>query len=191
MSSEQPIGVKERLIAEATQFLIVFAYVWLLLAVFGLHKSLVLSEAHVVERQGLIFLKALAFAKIIFVAEEMRLGETFKDKPLIWPMLFKSALFSVLLIGFDMLEQVAVDYFWPRAASVSGDELKLNHLHTILLALALSFVALIPFFGMRELSKVLGEGRMRELMFKRRRQFEPVAERPDWERYHSLDETPE
>lgn len=191
MSSERHAGVKERIVAEATQFLIVFAYVWALLAIFGLHKSLVLSEVHIVERQGLIVLKALAFAKIIFVAEEMKLGENFDARPLIWPMLLKSALFSVLLIGFDMPEQAIVDHFWPRVAAANSDEMKLDHLHTELLAAALSFAALVPFFGMRELSKVIGEGRMYELMFLRRRRFEPVPDPPDRERYRSLDETPE
>ena len=31
----------------------------------------------------------------------------------------------------------------------------------------LTFVALIPFFGIRELSKVIGDDRMRELLFRR------------------------
>ena len=82
MANEIHHGVKERVVSEARQFLIVVGYVWLLLAVFDLHRSLVLSDVNIVQHQSLAILKALAFAKILFVAEEMGLGERFREKPL-------------------------------------------------------------------------------------------------------------
>ncbi len=191
MTDARHPGLKERVISEATQFFFVFAYVWLLLAIFGLHKSLILTEAHIVERQGLILLKALAFAKIIFVAEEFKLGERFGEKPLIWPVLFKSALFAVLLIGFDLAEQAIVNRFWPRMEQVGGDSISLQHLQSVALSGTLAFASLIPFFAMREMNKVIGAANMHELMFVRRRRFEPAREEVDWERFHDLDETEE
>lgn len=176
---------------EATEFFYVFAYVWLLLAIFGLHKSLVLTEEHIVARQGLILLKALAFAKIIFVAEEFNLGERFAQKPLIWPILFKSALFAALLIGFDLAEQAIVSRLWPRLAREGGDAISLQHLQLVALAGGLAFASLIPFFAMREMNKVIGAKNMRELLFRKRQRFAPVAEDAHWERYRDLDETGE
>lgn len=164
-------GVKERVISEARQFFAVFAYVWLLLAVFDLYRSVVLSDANIVQHQSFAILKALAFAKILFVAEEMGLGERFKDKPLIWPMLFKSALFAVLLMTFNLLEKAIEHKFWPHAA---GDEINMISLKTVLSVGFVMFVALIPFFGLRELGKVLGASQIYELFFVQRMRFAPL-----------------
>jgi hypothetical protein len=191
MTDARRPSFKERAMTEATDFFYVLAYVWLLLAIFGLHKSLVLTEEHIVARQGLILLKAVAFAKIIFVAEEFNLGERFAKKPLIWPILFKSALFAALLIGFDLGEQAIVNRFWPRLEREGGDAISLRHLQTVALSGGLAFASLIPFFAMREMNKVIGAGNMRELLFYKRRQFAPVAEGRDWERCRDMDETGE
>src|SRR5262249_45823446 len=153
MANEIRSGVKERVVSQARQFLVVFAYVWLLLAVFDLHRSLVLGDANLIQHQSLAILKALAFAKILFVAEEMGLGERFKEKPLIWPVLFKSVLFAVLLMVFGLIEKAIEHKFWPHSAR---DEIQLVDFQMIFCAGLVMFVALIPFFGMRELGKVVG-----------------------------------
>jgi hypothetical protein len=116
----------------------------------------------------------LAFAKILFLAEEMGLGERLKDKPLIWPMLFKSALFSVLLMTFNLLEKAIEHKFWPHAPG-PGDEINMASLKTVLSVGIVMFVALIPFFGLRELGKVLGASQIYELFFVRRMRFAPLT----------------
>ncbi len=166
-------GVKERIVSETRQFLIVFAYVWVLLAVFDLHRSLVLGDANLIQHQSLAILKALAFAKILFVAEEMGLGERFREKPLIWPMLFKSAIFAVLLMIFNLLEKAIEHKFWPHAGR---DELNLANFQMIACAGIVMFVALIPFFGMRELGKAVGAAQMYRLFFVQRMRLAPLSE---------------
>jgi hypothetical protein len=180
-------SLKERIVSEAIELFYVVLYVWLLLAIFGLHKSLILAEEHIVARQGLIIVKALAFAKIIFVAEELKLGERFEDRPLIWPVLFKSALFALLLVGFDLAEQAIVDHFWPKAGA--DDALSLRRPESVALGAALAFTALVPFFALRELSDVLGAGHLREVMFQRRRRFVPAPDETQRERHLDVDET--
>jgi hypothetical protein len=171
MANEIHHGVKERVVSEARQFLVVFGYVWLLLAVFDLHRSLVLGDANLIQHQSLAILKALASAKILFVAEEMGLGERFKEKPLIWPVLFKSALFAALLMIFNLLEKAIEHKFWPHAGR---DEIQLVDLQMIFCAGIVMFVALIPFFGMRELGKVVGAAQMYKLFFVQRMRLAPL-----------------
>ncbi|MCI0600715.1 MAG: hypothetical protein L0Y50_11285 [Beijerinckiaceae bacterium] len=174
MANEIRHGVKERVVSEARQFLVVFLYVWLLLAVFGLYKWVILADENIVQHQGFAILKALAFAKIMFVAEKMGLGEQFKEKPLIWPMLLKSALFAVLLMIFNLLEKAVEDRFWPHGAG--RDAINMTSLQTILSVGVVMYVALIPFFGVRELSKVIGAAGMYRLLFVRRTLFVPLPE---------------
>ncbi len=173
MANETHHGVKERVVSEARQFLVVFGYVWLLLEVFDLHRSLVLGDANLIRHQSLAILKALAFAKILFVAEEMGLGERFKEKPLIWPVLFKSALFAALLMIFNLLEKAIEHKFWPHAGR---DEIHLVDFQMIFCAGIVMFVALTPFFGMRELGKIAGAAQMYQLFFVQRMRLAPLSD---------------
>jgi hypothetical protein len=176
MSQAVKPSLRQRAEREARDFFIVFAYVWFLLAILSLHKSIVLSDAHIVQHQGLTFVKALAFAKIMFIAERWRFGEIFGDKPLIWPVLFKSGAFAALLLVMDMAEKALIEKFWPSIAARGGDDLAAASAQMILSAGIVAFAALIPFFGLGELSKALGERPLRELFFEKRIRFVPEPE---------------
>lgn len=173
MAAQSRHSIKERAVSEARQFFAVFLYIWLLLAVFGLYRWVILADANIVQHQGFAILKALAFAKIMFIAEKMGFGERFKEKPLIWPMLLKSALFAILLMIFSLIEKAMEDWLWPHAG---GDQVSFTSPQAILSVGVVMFVALIPFFGIRELGKVLGAPGLYRLMFVRRTQFVPLAD---------------
>ncbi|MEF3366085.1 hypothetical protein V3H18_05995 [Methylocystis sp. 9N] len=174
MAGEPKKSLAKKAEEEAKAFLPVFLYVWFLLAMLGLHKSIVLSQAHIVQHQGFAVAKALAFSKMVFVWNEWGLGRNFDHKPLIAPVLFKSALFGVLLIAMDLLEQALLERFWP--AHASADAVDLSNWRMLLSLGVVTFAALIPFFGFREFAKVVGEAEMRKLMFVRREQLVPVRE---------------
>ncbi len=174
MSEHSKKGLKEKAEEEAKAFFPVFLYVWFLLAVLGVHKSIVLSQAHIIQHQGFAVAKALAFAKVLFVANKMGIGRIFDKKPLIAPILFKSALFGLLLIGMDILEQALLERFWP--AHVDHDAIDLTNLRMLLSVGLITFAALIPFFGFREFSKVIGEAELHKLLFVRREQFVPLRD---------------
>ena len=90
-------------------------------------------------------------------------------------MLFKSALFAVLLMIFNLLEKAIEHKFWPHAGG-RGDEINMNNFQTILCAGIVMFVALIPFFGMRELGKVVGASQMYRLFFVKRMRLVPLPD---------------
>jgi hypothetical protein len=72
------------------------------------------------------------------------------------------------LIGFDIAEVIIVNMIWPHAGPKSSDGIDPNDLRTTLSFAFMAFVALIPFFGIREFGKVIGEDRMNDLLFHRR-----------------------
>jgi hypothetical protein len=86
-----------------------------------LHNSIVLSDWRLIGHLAPAMLKALVFAKFVLIGEHLKLGKRFEDRPLIWPILIKAALFSVVLVGFDCLEAVIVHAIWPHAGARSGD----------------------------------------------------------------------
>jgi hypothetical protein len=164
MVSRQGRGIASTLLAKANHFFFVFGYLWLLLSVYALHNSIVLADWRLVDHLWPAMLKALIFTKFLLIGEHLKLGARFEKKPLIWPVLIKAALFSILLIGFDSLEVVTVNAIWPHAVN-AGDGPELTGIRTTLSFALMAFVALIPFFGIRELSNVLGHEQMRDLFF--------------------------
>ncbi len=165
MFSGQVHAAKAFVLVKAGHFFFIFGYLWLLLSVYALHNSIVLSDWRLLGHLAPAMLKALIFAKFVLIGEHLKLGARFEKKPLIWPILIKAALFSVLLIGFDFLEAVISNAIWPKAASQGGNGFELTDARMILSFSFMAFVALIPFFGIRELGRVIGADQMRDLFF--------------------------
>src|SRR5215467_3661340 len=97
--------LKEKGVVGARKFLWIFAYLWVLLGLFALHKSIVLAEPSFFH-QGFAVINALVLAKIIFFAEEFHVAEELSDRPLIYPIAYRSAVFSLILIVFHLVEEV-------------------------------------------------------------------------------------
>lgn len=147
-------------------FLIVFAYLWLLLTVYTLHNSVVLPEWSFVAHLGSATLKALVFAKFVLIGEHLKLGSRTERLPLVWVVLIKAALFAVVLIGLNLLEELLVETLWPHAGSAGDADIPMSDVTTILSLAIMAFVSFIPFFGISEMTRVLGEERMRDLFFR-------------------------
>lgn len=169
MSTGRPHSGKTGWFFRLRNFFFIFAYLWLLLSVFTLHNALVLPDWGLLAHFGAATLKALVFAKFILIGEHLKLGSRAEHLPLIWPILIKAALFSLVLIGFNLAEEALLHWLRPHEAA-SGDGMDLASLPAILSLTVMIFVALIPFFGIRELGRVIGEDGMLDLFFRRSRQ---------------------
>jgi hypothetical protein len=71
------------------------------------------------------------------------------------------------------IEKAIEHKFWPHAGR---DEINLVDFQMILCAGFVMFVALIPFFGMRELGKVVGAAQMYKLFFVQRMRLAPLSD---------------
>jgi hypothetical protein len=99
----------------------------------------------------------------------LHIGERLKTLPLIWPTLYKSFTFLVLLLVLNAIEEVVVGIIHHRSivdsiASVAGgtaDQL-----------IATSFIGVLvlaPFFAFRSLGEVVGERNLVRIFFTHRR----------------------
>lgn len=147
-------------------FLVIFAYLWLLLAISALHNAVVLSDWQLAAQLGAATLKALVLAKFVLIGEHLKLGSRAEHLPLIWVVLIKAALFAILLIAFNLLEELIVGRIHAHEAA-DGEALVLSGAPAVISLTVMTFIALIPFFGISELTRVLGEDRMRALFFHR------------------------
>lgn len=162
--------LRQKALHEMKSFFIIAAYLWVIFALMIEYKSVVLAAQHTrFVAHGLALINALALAKVIVIAKMFRLGEVAGDVPLIYPTLLKSALFSVLLACFKILEEYVIGRFRGESFRESITSIGGGTLEGILCLTTIMFVVLIPFFGYLELERVLGEGKLEQLFLGRRR----------------------
>ena len=150
--------LKERVIESIKTFIQMFLYLWLVFGLLAIHESIILSQYQInYQSHGLAVVNALVFAKVMLVAEDLRLGSRLNDKPLIYSILFKSLLFAVALLCFHILEHVLVGIWHGRTVAESLSEIGANKLRGMVSISVIATVALIPFFVLREISRVIGE----------------------------------
>jgi hypothetical protein len=149
------------------EFLIIALYLWTVLGLLVLHSSMILSEHHIdFAYHGLALFNALALAKVMLVAKDLHLGEQFNERPLIYPTLLKSALFTMVLACFKILEDAVIGFYRHVSFQQSIGELGGGTLAGFLTLVFLVFALLIPFVGYGELGRVLGEGKLHQIFFR-------------------------
>ena len=165
--------LKQKARREMKEFFVISLYLWFVLGVMLLYKAIVLNAEHLTSHitlwdKGFALINALALGKVVLIARAFHLGEGYDDAPLIYPTLLKSALFSIVLACFKILEETAVGYFHNKTFQQSIADLGGGTLQGILGLTLVLFVVLIPFFGYTELQRVLGEGKLQTLFLKPR-----------------------
>lgn len=169
LSIPQSRKLKAKLVEEIKRFVGIFLYLWLVFGLLSVHKSMVLSQEHLdyVEHTFAV-INALVFAKVLLLGEHFHLGRRFEHRPLIYPILHKSLIFSVVLISFHMVESVAVGMVRGNSFADSLPPLLGWNPKGLLGVGFTCFVLLLPFFAFREIARVIGHDKMRELLFGKR-----------------------
>ena len=101
--------IKQRIANESKEFAVIAVYLGICFAALAYLKAAIL-QAHGVAFApfGFAVAKALIFAKFVLVGRVLHLGERFKALPLIWPTLYQSCIFLVLLLILNALEEIIV-----------------------------------------------------------------------------------
>jgi hypothetical protein len=169
--------LRERAHRELKEVFIITFYLWVVFSLFVVYKSVVLAEQHIpFAYHGFAIINALALAKVMLVARHLHLGEQFDEAPLIYPTLLKSALFTVVLACFKILEDATVGLYHGKSFHRGVADLGGGTWKAVLTLTALLFVVLIPFFGFSELQRVLGEGKLAQLFFHPRPSENPAKQ---------------
>ena len=154
---------------ELRQLSLMFFYLWVTFGLYVLNESVILARQHIsVAAQGFAVVNALIFAKVMLIADDLRFGERFKDRPLIYPITYKAFAFSVLFIVVHICEKILVGVWHGDSAASSFPQIGGGTLTGLLCVGAILFVSLLPFFAFREIGRAIGENRLWNLMFRRR-----------------------
>jgi hypothetical protein len=166
--------LKQRAVNEAKRFVIIFLYLWVLFSLFALHKSIILDEPSLSLGQGFAIVNALVLAKIMLIGEVFNLADNLKSKPIIYPVIFKSAVFAVLLMGCHALEEIGVRLWHGASLAGSVSDLGGGTGIRIFMIGLIMFVVLMPFFAFSEIGRDLGEHELYRLFFVRRTKYIPT-----------------
>jgi hypothetical protein len=167
-SNRHKSTLKERAAHQLREFLVMFSYLWALFALLVINQSVVLAqEAQDYEAHGFAILNALILAKVLLIGEDLQLGNRFRDKALIYSILYRCFIFTLFIIGFHILERVIVGVWSGRTIAQSFPTIGGGSVNGILSLGATLFVALIPFFAFREISRVIGRRELWSLLLSR------------------------
>ena len=159
-------SLKAKAADEFRRFIVLFFYLWILFGVFVLNQGVVLREHGInFAMQGFAFFNALVFAKVVMLFEVFDPGRWLRKRPLIYPILYESVLLTVLFLVAHVLEKTIEGLIRGKPLTESMPLLTGAGLPGFLSIAVILFIALIPFFGLRNLSLAMGEGRLYAMIF--------------------------
>jgi hypothetical protein len=156
--SEKWKRLKPKILHELINYWLLVLYLAIFFGVFTTYRRLLLAHYGIsYEDYGISVIRALVLGKVILVAETLRLGRGFEEKPLVVPTVYKTFLFTVCMAVFDIAEALVRGLIRGLGPMGAVDEV-MSRFHYEWLSRALVlFFALIPLFAVRELRRVLGE----------------------------------
>jgi hypothetical protein len=162
-------GLKSRAVHELREFAAMFLYLLMPLSLFVFHRAIVLKERGIdYQFSGLALIEALVLAKVMLVAEGLGLGNWWRSRPLIWPILAKSISFAALFLVIHEAEEGLKGVLHGKGFVESLPSIGGGGLVGLLLVDFNVAIALVPFFAYRELGRVMGLGKLEALLFKPR-----------------------
>ena len=156
-------------IEEVQRFLLMFVYLWLVFGLFELNQAVILGKTEIsFLAQGFALINAAILAKVMLIAEGLKLGHRFERLPTIYSIGFKSGVFAALFMAFHVIEKLVVAVIAGKPAGAAFSLIGGGTWAAVACVWAIMAVSLLPFFTLREISLELGEGELWKLMFHRR-----------------------
>jgi hypothetical protein len=157
-----------RLRHEFVEYLVNVVYLALVVTAFTqVHRLSLAAYDIVYTNYWVAVINALILGKVIMVGGIFRLGRGLEKKPLIFSTLYKALVFTVFILAFACIEH-AIKGLWNGQALLQWmAEPFAKGFETLLAKCLVIFVALAPFFAIKELGRVLGVEKMAVLFFRK------------------------
>ena len=161
--------VKAKLRQGIESYLLISLYLWVALGSFTIYRRLVLAEQGITYlHYGVALIEALIIAKVVVVGRVFGYGRRFEDAPLALPVIYKSVMFALLVMGFSVIEHLVSAWYHGQGLQGVLDSISSVKLSSVGARVLLLTVTLVPFFAFFEVARVLGGDRMRALFTTRR-----------------------
>ena len=141
-------------------------YLYICIGAVVLLKSAVLRDVGVdFTLWGVAIVKALILAKFMLIGRDLKLGRRFRDRPLIWPIIYHALIFLILLLVLTTIEEILVGAVHHRPLSQSLAHVVGSTVFEAAAVCLVFFLILVPFSAFDCLQDVLGERETLRLFF--------------------------
>lgn len=162
--SSKGSGLKQKVLHEFQVFIGITLYLAFFFCAVVTYTTILQRDFHdSYLNYSIAFINALVIAKVILIGEYTHLGKKHEAKPLLLAAVYKAFLFSLLVFGFHIVEEVIKQLL--RGRDVAGT-LQDTRIDDLLSRSLVVFCVFIPFFAFWELKRVLGEDNFRNLFFR-------------------------
>lgn len=166
MDKTKKDAFREKIVHEIRELVFLTIYIALFLNSLTIYRSLILNkEIFTFFHIGYNIVEALLLAKIILLGKLFKLGERYRDKPLIIPTVYKAAIFSFFVLIFGILEHFVGGFFEGKELILMNKEFMSRALNENAGKLLITFFVFILLFSFVEISRVFGEKKLFNLFF--------------------------
>lgn len=159
---------KKIFVHELFEYFFNFAFLSFFFVSFAWYRRLLLASYHISYADyWMPMFKAVVFAKVIMIGEAVHMGRRFRKQALAVVVIYRTVLFSLLVLVFDILESVIRASLRGESPAVGLRELTSKGPYEIASSSLLVIVAFLPFFTMKEIELVFGPGKIRMLFFRK------------------------
>lgn len=152
---------KHKLLHEVSEYLINVVYLTLFFS------AVIFYRRHILAHHGIIvedyfagLIKALVIGKVIMIGAFLKISRKYENRPLIVPTIYKSLLFTIWVMIFDVIEVYFKAWIHTGDSSAAFSGLP-GHINMVWGSAAiLIFIVFLPFFAMKEMSRVMGSGKL-------------------------------
>jgi hypothetical protein len=165
---EKKRSLKQTILHELTRYWLIVLYMAVFFGAFASYRRLLLAHYGIsYEDYGIAVIRALVLAKVVLVAETLRLGRGYEEKPLIVPTIYKTFLFTVCVAVFDIAEGLVRGFLGGLGSIGAVDDVVSRFNYEWLSRALVVFFAFLPLFAVGELRRVLGKG-VTDIFFQRK-----------------------
>lgn len=144
------------------------SFFFLFFSAFTFYRRLILREELVsFIHLGYNLGESLVLAKIILLGQYFQFGERFSKKPLIVPTLYKTAIFTVFVIFFDIFERFFTGLLKGHKWESIYNKLQTHGFEEIAAELFIMIFVFLFFFAFLEIDRLLGGKKLFDSFFRK------------------------
>jgi hypothetical protein len=166
----QTEGLTQKVRHELVEYAFNVVYLAIVFAAFTQYRRFLLAEYSIIyTNYWVALIGALVLGKVIMIGNVIRLGRLFEARPLIVPTIYKAVLFCVFIMVFKVVE-FAIEglLHGDTLAAALAEFFAQKGMDEVFANTLVVLVALVPFFAVKELGRVLGRERVAALFFRNR-----------------------
>jgi len=165
-SATSTASFRQKAFGEFKEMAALTFYLYICLGAVVLLKAAILQDVGVhFAIWGIAAIKALLLAKFMLLGRTLQIGRKFRDRPLIWPILYHALIFLILLLVLSTIEEIVVGSIRHRPLSDSLAHIVGPTVFEGLAVCLVLFLILVPYSAYDCLEDVLGERKAFRLFF--------------------------